>query len=114
MSAALFGLHCQAMKLPTPTQEYAFAKPRRWRFDFAWPDYHVATEIEGLVPIKHGKRTLAAGRHTSFKGFTEDAIKYAHANILGWHVLRFNQSLVKDGTAIELTEKMLKAQGWKP
>ena len=114
MSADLFGLHVKAMKLPTPTLEYRFATPRRWRFDFAWPDYRVATEIEGLVAHKDGKRMLASGRHTSFKGFTEDAIKYATANILGWHVLRFNQTLVKDGTAIDLTKQMLIAQGWQP
>jgi very-short-patch-repair endonuclease len=114
MSAELFAMHVKAMKLPQPTVEYTFAKPRRWRFDFAWPEYRVATEIEGLVAVQHGKRTLAAGRHTSFKGFAEDAIKYATANIYGWHVLRFNQALVQNGTAIDLTEKMLKAQGWEP
>ena len=37
-------------KLPEPEREYRFNVWRKWRFDFAWPKYMIAEEIEeGLV-----------------------------------------------------------------
>jgi len=104
----LFAFQCAAEKLPSHVREYCFALSigRAWRFDFAWPDLKVAVEIEGLVKRFINGKPYMLGRHATFSGFTEDCIKYANANILGWHVLRFNQALVKDGSAIELTAQM--------
>ena len=33
--------------LETVSDEHRFFKPRRWRFDFAWPARMVAVEIDG-------------------------------------------------------------------
>ena len=112
----VFVLHCRAHKLPMFKREYLFAKDlgRLWRFDFAWPELHCALEVEGLVAMQaRDGSTLAGGRHATFQGFEGDAVKYATAAILGWSVLRFNQRLVTNGTAIDMTKDLLKARGWK-
>ncbi len=112
----LFALQCRALKLPVPQREHMFAAHefgRLWRFDFSWAAHMVAVEIEGLtVNFRHGK-PVVGGRHVSVKGFAEDAIKYAHAAMLGWFVVRWPQNLVKSGLAVELTRQLLVRRGWK-
>ena len=67
--------------LPTPTKEYRFAPPRRFRFDYAWPDRMVALEYEGgLYATKGG--------HTSISGYAKDCEKYNLAALAGWTVIR--------------------------
>ncbi len=41
--------HIKRTGLPKPAREYRFHRERRWRFDFAWPDYKVAVEVEGGI-----------------------------------------------------------------
>ncbi len=90
-----------ACQLPEPQTEYRFAPPRRWRFDFCWPAHKLAAEIEGGV-------WLGKSRHTSGKGFTNDAIKYAEALCLGYRVLRVTTQQVENGQAIGWLERLLK------
>jgi hypothetical protein len=114
-SEELFALHCRAEGLPPVVREHMFATEthdRLWRFDFSWREYWVAVEIEGLVVRFKDGKPVVSGRHASSKGFREDCVKYATATIIGWNVLRFDQSLVKDGTAINLTMQLLTARGW--
>lgn len=56
--------------------EYRFAKPRRFAFDFAWPDVRVAVELHGA--------TWAGGRHTRGSGFENDCEKRCLAAESGW------------------------------
>ena len=60
--------------------EHYFAKPRRWRFDLAFPDQLVAIEYQG---------TVAGGRggHQTRIGLTRDTEKHNHAMMLGWRVV---------------------------
>ena len=67
-------------KLPAPVAELRFAPPRRWRFDYAWPVYNLALEVEGGVWTR--------GRHTRGKGAIADMEKYNAAVIAGWRLLR--------------------------
>ena len=67
-----------------PRPEFQFAPPRRWRFDFAWPAFRVAVELEGGVWTR--------GRHVRPKGFLADVEKYNHATRLGWAVLRLTDA----------------------
>ena len=62
--------------------EHTFHPTRKWRFDYAFPKLMVAVEYEGLFAASK------KSRHTTIKGFTEDAEKYNEAAILGWRVLR--------------------------
>ena len=111
-----FALHCKAQRLPPVVREHMFATAshdRLWRFDFSWKEFMCAVEIEGLVVRFRDGKPVVSGRHASTSGFREDAIKYATAAILGWTVVRFDQTLVKDGTAIDLTMQLLTARGWQ-
>lgn len=90
--------------LPAPLLEFRFAARRAWRFDFAWPYFLVALEVEG--------GTWAQGRHTRGAGFEADCRKYAEAALGGWLVLRVTGGMVESGEALELCERALQARGW--
>ncbi len=54
--------------LPEPEREYRFAQEalgRKWRFDFSWPEYRVAVELDG--------GTWVRGRHVAVQVFQEIA-----------------------------------------
>ena len=98
----------EADGLPTPVREWPFAKPRRWRFDFAWPEKMVAAEVMGQTWGKvnnYGKWT--GGRHVRGKGYENDAVKQSEAAVLGWRVLIFTSDMVDDGRALALIERAL-------
>jgi very-short-patch-repair endonuclease len=68
--------------LPRYVREYRFAAPERdWRFDYAWPAYKIAVEVEGGV--------WSHGRHVRGSGFLADMEKYNAAAARGWLALRF-------------------------
>lgn len=78
-----------AERLPEPVAEYRFASPRRWRFDYAWPEWKLALEVEGGTWIE--------GRHVRPLEFEKDCIKYNEAALRGWRVLRFPTKMIEDG-----------------
>ena len=86
-----FALHCRINNI-NPMPEFQFAKPRRWRADFAFPDAMLLVEIEGGA--------WSNGRHTRGSGFIGDMEKYNAAAMLGYFVLRYDPSAVRSGAAI--------------
>lgn len=79
--------------LPQPEQEYRFHPTRKWRVDFAWPDYKLAVECEGGI--------YSQGRHTRVKGFLDDIEKYNALAESGWRILRFaNPHIVNTPSAM--------------
>ena len=77
----------QQTGLQSPVAEYQFAPPRRWRFDYAWPDSRVAVEFDG------GQWVFAGGRHNR----DSDREKLNAAAAMGWRVLRYsNQQWERD------------------
>lgn len=92
-------LQIKAAKLPEPVREHVFAKPRRWRFDFAWPSFKLAVEVEGAI--------FVGGRHNRPMGMMADMEKYNAAALLGWKVLRVAGPHVKSGEALEWIEVAL-------
>jgi very-short-patch-repair endonuclease len=82
--------------LPAPVREHVFAKPRRWRIDFAWPERRLAIEIDGA--------TWSGGRHNRGSGLERDYEKLNALALLGWTVLRFSSSLVRSGEALRFTQ----------
>jgi very-short-patch-repair endonuclease len=69
-------------------KEYRFHQKRRWRFDFAIPQYKIAIEYEGGVYSK--------GRHVRGRGYSNDCEKYNAAQVMGWRVLRYTSEMVKN------------------
>jgi very-short-patch-repair endonuclease len=83
-----------------PVREYAFALPRRFRFDFAWPEKMLAVEIEGGL--------YSGGRHTRISGFIKDCEKYNLAALAGWRVLRYTEKCLKNRPA-QVVEEICEA-----
>jgi very-short-patch-repair endonuclease len=76
-----------AAGIDEPEREYIFAPPRRWRFDFAWPDKKVAIEIQGGI--------WNGGRHTRGAGYRADIEKMNTAIMMDWKVFQFTANEVE-------------------
>lgn len=113
---AQFEIHIRSYNLPNYEFQYRFcanhvglykgirkrlkdAGLRDWRFDFAWPEFMLAVEIEGGGWIN--------GRHNRGKGFEEDLQKYHNAMMMGWVVYRCDGRLIKELNAIKFVKKYL-------
>ncbi len=92
--------HIRLTGLPAPAREYRFHPRRRWRFDFAWPLYRVAVEVDGGI--------YSRGRHVRGSGFEKDAEKRNAAVIAGWQVLHFTPRQIKSGSAVRLIETLMR------
>ena len=90
---------CVVVGLPMPTQEYRFAAPRRWRWDFAWPDRKVALEVNGGVWIR--------GKHSRGKGQVNDFAKWSEGAAQGWLVLHTTPALLESTTVYSQLRRAL-------
>lgn len=116
--------------LPVPMTEFRFHPTRKWRFDYAWPLFKVALEIEGGahgrliiigsgierrggkdLGITSGTRIRVGGRHQSGPGFEADITKYNAAAVAGWAVLRGTTRQVRDGETLADVRAALVARG---
>lgn len=95
----LFFSQCASDLDELPEREFMFAKPRRWRFDFAWPERSLAVEIEGGIWVN--------GAHTRGKHFESDCRKYNEATSRGWRVFRFTAEMVNKGEAVAIIKAIL-------
>lgn len=68
-------------------REYRIVPTRRWRFDAAWVQHHVAVELDGGV--------FTTGRHTRGAGYEADCEKLNEAAVRGWRVLRFTAGMLE-------------------
>jgi hypothetical protein len=110
-----YAFQCEAYRLPRVERGLMFARGigRRWQFDFAFAEYMLAVEIEGLMVQRFNGRLLCTGRHTTPGGFEGDCEKYATAVLLGWTVVRFMTKQVPSKYAIDMTQRILMSRGWK-
>lgn len=90
---------------PEPIQEFKFHPTRKWRFDFAWPDWFVACEAEGGI--------WRGGRHQTARGYTADCEKYSEAAILGWTVVRVTSLTLKENKVSSIIRRALESMGWE-
>lgn len=60
--------------------EFRFHPKRRWKFDYAIPNYKIAIEVEGGI--------WKYGRHNRASGFLLDIEKYNEASVAGWILIR--------------------------
>lgn len=80
--------------LPPPARQVKFHPHRRWRWDFSWEfaDIKLAVEIQG--------GTWTKGGHTTGTGINADYEKWREAVRLGWKVLPFSTSDMRDAVAV--------------
>lgn len=89
----IFQQWCKDQGIPVPLREFKFHEHRKWRFDYAWPEYKLAIEVEGGV-YGRGKKCPVCGQsrkgaHSSVTGILRDIEKYNMATVFcGWRVYR--------------------------
>ena len=94
-----FAFDVRVAGLPTPERQYYFHPTRKWRVDFAWPEFMLIVELEGGVWVR--------GAHIRPGRFIKDCIKYNEAAVLGWVVLRVAGAMITNGVALEGLERMI-------
>lgn len=95
-----FEIQIKALGLPEFVREYRFSPPRKFRADFAWPQFNLIVEVEG--------GNWNGGRHTRGKGFESDCEKYNLAVMSGWRVLRGTAKHIKDASLALQAENLIK------
>jgi hypothetical protein len=95
---------CRAVGFPKPETEFRFHPSRRWRFDYAWPSFLLAVEVDG--------GGFVSGRHSRGLGMEKDAEKFAEAAILGWTVLRSTPRQIQNGVVLTWIDRLRVERGW--
>ena len=108
-----FAAICEYQGWPPPERELRFheagvlyQKRRLFRFDFAWPEYRVAVELDGGV-------WKPSSGHRSPSGITADHEKDFIAQYMGWFVIRINEISFREGHTELWVEEALKLRGWE-
>lgn len=89
--------------LVEPVCQHRFHDVRKFRFDFCWPDYMVAVDIQGF-----------GGGHLRFKAYSDDCDKANLATNLGWRFLRFTAAHLSESRREEMVQVILEAIGKSP
>lgn len=80
-------------------QQYAYAPPRKFRADFAFPYARLLVEVQGGVYSRKA--------HGSITGVLADIERLNVATLAGWRLLRFTPQAVQLGEALQLIERAL-------
>jgi very-short-patch-repair endonuclease len=81
-------------------KEFRFHPKRRWRADYALPEYRILIEVEGGIWVR--------GRHNQSVGFLKDMEKYNTATSMGYSILRITPQEVLSNKIIDLVEETIK------
>lgn len=81
--------------------EYRFYSERRWLFDYAYPEYKIAIEVEGGIWMEGG------GAHSRPANIIRDMEKYTRANVMGWKVIRRTPQQLMSAETIELIKEAI-------
>lgn len=95
----LFPRVLEAEGLPAAVAELRFAPPRRFRFDYSWPESKIALECDGGV--------WTNGRHTRGAGFLKDHEKTNLAALNGWRVLKCTPATLCSESTIAMLREVL-------
>jgi hypothetical protein len=109
-----FAAQVRRYRLPEPVRQLKFALDvrRKWAWDFAWPQFMVAVELQGLVVEAIGNRRYVRGGHGTVPGMINDMEKLNAGVLLGWSPLWFAQNHVRSNDAIAVTQRVLVVKGW--
>jgi hypothetical protein len=95
-----FYITVRAVNLPAAVREYKFHPKRNWRFDFAWPQWKVAAELQGGLGM--------GGRHTRGASLVLEYDKLNEAQVLGWKVFLFAWAHIENLDILRLLEAVLR------
>lgn len=90
--------------LPRPITQHRIVPTRRFRWDFAWPEYGVCLELQGGV--------WRSGAHNRGQGVTRDAEKSSLAQLNGWLQITVTPDQVQSGVAVGQVIAALVLRGW--
>lgn len=82
-------------------RQFYYARPRKLRADFAFPDARLLAEVNG------GIFTKTKNAHGSITGILADIDRLNMATLAGWRMLRFTPQSVRSGEALQLIEMAL-------
>ncbi len=77
---ALFFAALASAGLSEPLREHMFHATRKWRFDYAWPQYLIALEVDGGIWVNGG--------HNRGAQMLKTWEKENEAVCMGWRILR--------------------------
>lgn len=87
-------------EIPEWERQYKFSTERKFLFDFAWPKYKFAVEVQG--------GTWANGAHSRGTGLNKDFEKNFYAICNGWRVLYVSVNHIENKEAVGWIVKILK------
>lgn len=87
-------LQLRALKLPPGWRQYKPLPDRKFALDFAWPEYKLAVEVDGMV-------------HRIKERFEADAERHNLLLDAGWRVYRVTGKMVRSGAAADLLLRLL-------
>ncbi len=85
--------------LPEPEREVKLNSSSAHRWDFVWPRYRLAVEINGGI--------WKLGGHSTGRGIQRDQLKLTLATLAGYRSLQFDAGAVNDGTAVMAVQNFI-------
>lgn len=95
--------------LPKPVREFYAVPGRKFRWDFAWPEFRLLCEVQG-VRGSDGHE----GAHRGITGFTRDCEKQSLAAAHGWRVVVVTGAQATSGKAVSWIAQAIQAGPPKP
>lgn len=88
--------HIKLLGLPEPIREYVAIPGRRFRWDFAWPNFRLLLEVQG--------GTWGKGAHSGGVGASRDCEKGNLATCAGWRTLAVTTDQIRKGQAVRFLQ----------
>jgi len=94
--------HIKLLGLPEPIREYTAIPGRRFRWDFAWPNFRLLLEVQGGTWGKGGKGGPSA--HSGGLAASRDCEKGNLATCAGWRTLNVTTDQIRKGEAVRFLQ----------
>lgn len=94
-----FATQVRMVGLPDPEREVKLSSEYAHRWDFVWPRYRLAVEINGGI--------WNVGGHSTGRGILRDMTKLRIATLAGYRSFQFDADAVEDGSAVAAVEQFI-------
>lgn len=105
--------------LPEPVLEYQFHPSRKWRFDFAWPNFamsngHRVGTLSGSVALEVDGGIWIHGGHNRGAQLKKTWEKENEAQIMGWKIIKCEPKDLCTTTTADLVKRALAMRSEAP